>query len=201
MGVCFLKGSLHPVLVMEKLDTSLDDILETKQHFPLPFVLSVLLDIASGLVYLHEFTPPIVHRDLTARNVLLTSATMRAKIADLGNAMMIDPSKLARVLSKAPGTILYMPPEALQEVPKYDTQLDVFPFGHLALYVLTEEFPIVLPNTYNDPITRELRARTEVKRREEHIDKLIEKLTDRHTITKMIIGCLHNLPEERYVTL
>lgn len=112
MGVCFVEPSAHPLLVMEKLDASLDEVLEKQAGIPHPLILSILLDITSGLVYLHEFTPPIVHRDLTARNVLLKYPTLQAKIADLGNAMMVDPSKL-RMLSKAPGTTSYMPPEAL----------------------------------------------------------------------------------------
>ena len=198
MGVCFIKPNIHPLLVMEKLDTSLHELLEKQTNIPFPLILSILLDISRGLVYLHEFTPPIVHRDLTAKNVLLKYPTLLAKIADLGNAMMVDPSKL-RMLSKAPGTTWYMPPEALQEVPKYDTQLDVFSFGHLALFALTEEFPTVTPNTYNDPVTRELHARTEVERRKKHIDKLVTKLTADHTIAHLTIRCLHNLPEVRYV--
>ena len=126
MGVCYLEPNVHPLLVMEKLDTSLDDLLEKEANIPIPVILSILLDIACGLVYLHEFTPPIVHRDLTARNVLLKiEPSMHAKIADLGNAMVVDLSKL-QMLSKAPGTTSYMPPKALQEVPKYDTQLDIF---------------------------------------------------------------------------
>ena len=197
MGVCFTEPSIHPLLVMERLDTSLDNILEEQANIPLPVVTSVLLDIASGLVYLHEFTPPIVHRDLTARNVLLKLPSLQAKIADLGNAMIVDPSKL-RMLSRAPGTTSYMPPEALQEVPKYDTQLDIFSFGHLALYAITEEFPSVASITYNDPVTKALQARTEVERRNKHVAKMVAKITDEHKITKMTIRCLHNLPEERY---
>ena len=197
MGVCFLDTSIHPLLVMERLDTSLDNILERRPGIPLPLILSVFFDILKGLVHLHEFTPPIVHRDLTARNVLIRSPTMQAKIADLGNAMVVDPSKL-QMLSKTPGTALYMPPEALQDMPRYDTQLDVFSFGHLALYALVEEFPTVLPSTYNDPVTRDLRARTEVERREKYIAKLHERVPEEHTVTKMTIRCLHNLPEERY---
>ena len=200
MGVCYIEPSVHPLLVMERLDTSLDNVLEKQANIPLPVVISVLLDIASGLVYLHEFTPPIVHRDLTARNVLLKLPSLQAKIADLGNAMIVDPSKL-RILSKAPGTTTYMPPEALQEVPKYDTQLDIFSFGHLALYALTAEFPVMAANTYIDRETRILHARTEVERRGKHVDKMVERLTNDHSITRMVVRCLSNLPEERYVSI
>ena len=38
-----------------------------------PHFQDVLEDVASGLVYLHKRAPPVMHRDLTAKNVLLTS--------------------------------------------------------------------------------------------------------------------------------
>ena len=199
MGLCFLEDNPHPMLVMERLDTNLDSILEKKKNLPFPLVLHILLDITKGLVYLHSLKPqPIVHRDLTARNILLYSASMQAKIADLGNAMMIDEMRLSRTLSQAPGTTLYMPPEALQPEAKYNTMLDVFSFGHLALFAVLEEFPRdLLAITYSDPLTDELKARSEVERRETYIRKLFAKLTKEHPITQLILQCLHNVPTKR----
>ena len=199
MGLCFLEDSPHPMLVMECLDTNLDSILEKKKNLPFPLVLHVLLDITKGLVYLHSLKPqPIIHRDLTARNILLYSASMQAKIADLGNAMMIDEMRLSKTLSQAPGTTPYMPPEALQTEAKYNTMLDVFSFGHLALFAVLEEFPgDLLAITYSDPLTDELKARSEVERREAYIRKLFAKLTKEHPITQLILQCLHNVPAKR----
>ena len=54
----------------------------SKPFFPLCLKCSILHNVASGLAYLHERTPPIIHRDLSARNVLLTSG-MVAKIAEI----------------------------------------------------------------------------------------------------------------------
>ena len=50
--------------------------------------LGILLDVASGMHYLHTRKPSaIMHRDLKADNVLLTTdEEMRGKIADLGEA-------------------------------------------------------------------------------------------------------------------
>ena len=199
MGLCFLEDSPYPMLVMERLDTNLDNILEKKKNLPFPLVLRVLLDVTKGLVYMHSLKPqPIIHRDLTARNILLYSASMQAKIADLGNAMMIDQTKLSRTLSQAPGTTPYMPPEALQPEAKYNTMLDVFSFGHLALFAVLEEYPgDLLPITYSDPLTDELKARSEVERREAYIRKLFAKLTKDHPITKLVLQCLHNVPDKR----
>jgi serine/threonine-protein kinase CTR1 len=98
LGITFFPGSQLPVLVMERLLTSLHDLLEPevdpllsaseKQFLPLSLKCSILENVASGLVYLHERSPPVIHRDLSARNVLLNSALV-AKIADLGVARIV----------------------------------------------------------------------------------------------------------------
>ena len=137
LGLCYLQGSELPVLVMERLERSLDDLLETSPGLPLALKQSMLTDVARGLLYLHNHNPPVVHRDLSARNVLLTSSLV-AKISDLGNARIVDlqPGQLAKILTRAPGTQVYMPPEAFDQHSLYGPRLDIFSFGHLALYTL-----------------------------------------------------------------
>ena len=139
LGLCFLEGSALPVLVMERLDSSLDDLLETSPCLPLALKQSLLTDVARGLLYLHTRNPPVVHRDLSARNVLLTPSLV-AKISDLGNARIVNlqPGQLARTLTRVPGTHVYMPPEAFDQHSRYGPQLDIFSFGHLALFTLTQ---------------------------------------------------------------
>ena len=139
LGVCFLPDCQLPVLLMERLDSSLDDLLETVPNIPLALKRSILEDVSRGLLYLHKHTPSIIHRDLTAKNVLLNSFFM-AKITDLGNSCIVDlqPGQLARTLSRLPGTLVYMPPEALSASSRYGPSLDVFSFGHLALFTLTQ---------------------------------------------------------------
>ena len=199
MGLCYNDDSAYPMLVMERMDTNLDTTLEQRKNLPFAVVLRILFDVAKGLVYLHGLKPqPIIHRDLTARNVLLYSASMHAKIADLGNALMIDQQKLSNALTQAPGTTLYMPPEALQTEAQYNTSLDIFSFGQLALFSVLQEFPgDLLPVTYSDTLTDELKARSEVDRREVYIRKLFDKLTKEHPITRVILQCLYNAPEKR----
>ena len=94
IGVCFLPGLRLPALVMERLACSLHDLLEpipalpVKPYIPLYLKCSVIRDVACGLAYLNRRTPPVIHRDLTARNILLDSA-MVAKIADLRVARIV----------------------------------------------------------------------------------------------------------------
>ena len=139
LGLCFLEGSALPVLVMERLDSSLDELLEGAPGLPLALKRSLLADVARGLLYLHTRNPPVVHRDLSARNVLLTSSLV-AKISDLGNARIVNlrPGQLARTLTHLPGTMVYMPPEAFDEWSRYGPRLDIFSFGHLTLFTLTQ---------------------------------------------------------------
>lgn len=134
LGLCFLPKTQMPVLVMERLEKNLETFLESMPsvEITLSTKLSILKDVACGLAFLHACTPAIIHRDLTARNVLLDS-NLTAKIADMGNSRMVD-FRPGTSMTAVPGTIVYMPPEASDSKHTYDTTLDMFSFGHLSLY-------------------------------------------------------------------
>lgn len=198
LGICIFQESRVPILVMECLEASLESLLDQGKKISVPLKTSVLLDVAKGLVYLHSHSPPVIHRDLTARNVLLTS-TIQAKIADLGNARIIESHTLTRTLSTTPGTLVYMPPEAMAHPPQYDEKLDMFSFGHLALYVALQEFPCeLLAGVYTDPTNpNKACARNEVERRSRYIGSLNTSFGSRHIITRTVVICLHNHPQTR----
>ena len=136
LGLCFLPSCQFPLLVMERLEGSLDDLLENVPQISLALKYSMLEDVTQGLLFLHKHDPQIIHRDLTAKNVLLTSGLV-AKITDLGNSRIVNiqPGHLAQTLTRNPGTLVYMPPEALSSAARYGPSLDVFSFGHLAIFV------------------------------------------------------------------
>ena len=197
-GVCKLPSSTIPTLVMELMDQSLEDVIENKTvHYIYTTAVSIFIDIASGLAFLHGRTPQVLHRDLTARNVLLDKQ-MNAKITDFGNSRIVDSMMVSKTMTQAPGTQVYMPPEALDAHSKYSDRLDIFSFGHLALYTLIREFPKdLLPATYtlsND----QLAARNEVERRGHYMEKLNRKLPEPdHYFYQMTMQCLHNDPKRR----
>ena len=98
----------------------------------------IMQDVALGLCFLHERSPPIIHNDLSANNVLLTS-NMNAKLSDLGVAKILNltPARMTQMTqTKAPGTPCYMPPEALTTKPKYTTKIDVYSYGVLIIHTL-----------------------------------------------------------------
>ena len=205
LGICFFhthptSTANLPVLVMEMLQGSLDDLLENTPDIPLAKKCSILQDVARGLVYLHNRSPAVIHRDLTARNVLLNSA-MVAKIADMGNSRIVNiqPGQLAKTMTRGvPGTIVYMPPEAFELPPKYGPQLDMFSFGHLALFTATQEFPgDLLPSTYQDERTCRLTPRNEIERRSRYMDSLRAMFGRSHELVQLVTLCLDYTPSRR----
>ena len=188
-------------LVMERLHTDLDRFLDPEQHpnIPLSIKLSVLLNVSSGLLYLHtQIQEPVIHRDLKPENILLTK-DLHAKIADLGVSKLLkNYPRNAAVHTKCPGTLAYMPPEALSENPRYDASLDIFSYGQLALYVAIQMFPHPYNVVRNPRMTSAIRnGESEVLRRQ----KWINQLSQDHCLHSIIRHCLNDEPEARPTTL
>ena len=212
LGVCFFQGSRLPALVMERLLTSLHDLLDPetdsppppnapKPYFPLSLKCSILHNAASGLAFLHGQSPPIIHRDLSARNVLLSSG-MVAKIADLGVARTVPRMRVAATMTKAPGAGIYMPPEALEakseeeeQRSKYDASIDIFSFGVVSIFTLSQTFPCNLL-AHNYRVGRRHIARTELERRAQYMQMIYRQLRKNHPLLQMIERCL-DFPEDR----
>ena len=153
LGVHEETGSELPVLMMEYLPTNLSGYLDRHGVLPAEISYGILRDVALGLRYLHEYSPPIVHRDLSANNVLLR-ANLAAKISDLGVAKILNitPSQMTLPMStKAPGTPCYMPPEALVARPRYTKKIDSYSFGVMILHVLCGVWPLPTDPFQCDP--------------------------------------------------
>ena len=219
LGVAFFPGSRLPALVMERLLTSLHDLLAPDTPpppgaaSPLAFFsavlkCSVLHNVACGLAYLHERSPPVIHRDLSARNVLLNSE-MVAKIADLGVARIVPRMRAAATMTTGPGASVYMPPEASApaesntEKSKYDASIDIFSLGVVTIFTISGAFPCnPLPHNYLDE-RHGLVARTELQRRSGYMAGVNQRLRacgqlrGDHPLIRLIQQCLHNGPHKR----
>ena len=193
IGVHYPRGSRLPMLVMEYLPFSLTQCLErdVEEGLPLQMKYSILLDVAKGLCYLHGKTPPIVHRDLTANNVLLTSS-YTAKISDLGVSRLADTFRTHEPLTTAPGNAIVMPPEAVTDKPVYNQKLDVFTYGCLIIHILTREFPVPT-DAYERQLFFRQRKVPECDRRL----KYIQKIPKENEILPLAKQCLDDDPNRR----
>ena len=188
-----------PVLIMECLEINLSDFLVSESHKDLPLAKKVCLlnGIAQGLNYLHSVS--VIHRDLTATNVLLDSRAI-PKISDFGNSCVtgvdLGSELHSQSLTKCPGTLNYMAPEALS--PMYGTEIDIFSFGHLSLFVGIQKSPTHLkPATVPDAKSGKLQALDEVQRREQYFTLLYKIIEETHPLVLLMKSCLSNWTAER----
>lgn len=194
LGVHCLPDSGLPLLVTEHLQSSLQELLQRALSIPFPTRVSIIQDVVRGLGYLHSQSPPIVHGDLSARNILL-NFEMTAKIAAVSNTRLanVTPSQVAQSLTKE--SLVYLPPEALTEAPKYDTSFDMFSFGSVALLTAVQMLPQqLLTSTLQDP---GMMAPSGVKHQEKWTNTLCEMLGRKHPLVVIISGCLQCEPAMR----
>ena len=194
LGLYFERDRPLPMLIMERMDISLRFLLERYKKDTLPFYhkINILFQVCLALTYLHLNAPPLVHRDLTANNVLLNLRSLSAKITDFGMVKVLDLTK-AQNLTGIPGAGAYMPPEAFGPQPVYTTKLDVFSFGILTLHAVVHEWPDPLAATQY--CRGSLRALTEFERRETYIRMFSD--VEREYLLPVVISCLQNQPEAR----
>ena len=194
-GIYHPPGARVPSLVMERLHCSLTSLLENNPVVPIGTKIWIIKDVALGLRYLHTRNPPIIHRDLSSNNVLLSKG-MEGKIGDLGTARLVEPRRQSR-MTKAPGTVDFMPPEALASVAniRYGKELDVFSFGCVMLHTLSHEWPTPSEAVIINPDTGLVTGRTEVERRSQYFERIDRSRSD--VLIPLIESCLSNLPKNR----
>ena len=130
----------NPIILTELMPTSLRKELETG-GLAYPAILSISLDVACALNYLHLFKPhPILHRDVSSANVLLQGSGFggwRAKVSDYGSANL----QHLIIRSVNPGGPLYAAPEAANPR-EHSPSMDVFSYGVLLIEMITRRIPL-----------------------------------------------------------
>ena len=180
MGVTETESRLNLALVMEKLCLDLDRFIGTHRRgdrsgIPLPIKLHILKNVSSGLMHLHSKS--LVHGSLSGCAVLLTE-DLEAKLTGFGRTQNF---KEPGHLFSCPGITDYMPPEALQPSPMYDGKVDCFSFGHLAVYLLNESYP--MPVGTGSQLTRRM--------------QWVTKLGVVHPLYGLVLECLQDLATKR----
>lgn len=102
-------GGVPLHLVMELLEASLSEVMTVShrsgRYLSFREQIDVSIDSLCGVLYLHELHPPLLHGDIRPTNILVT-ATMEAKIGDLGTAHV-----MGCTVSYGPVSLEYVAPE------------------------------------------------------------------------------------------
>lgn len=125
-----------------------------EENHPLGFdyvKVKIALHVAHALTYLHSLDPPVIHRDLKSRNILL-SREMDAKLTDFG----ISRERIDETMTAGVGTSMWMAPEIMLGN-AYDEMADMFSFGVVLSELSTHLSPYAnarLSVGSNQPIAR-----------------------------------------------
>ena len=187
-----------PALAVELLERTLEQCSIGDGREPEPQLLSYLADTAAALRYLHSLR--IIHRDLAPKNILVRNGV--AKVCDFGVARCLHPEgprqelqEAARIMTACPGTMLFMPPEALLERPEYDEALDIFSYGVCLLSVWTGKLPsaeLVFADRNRTAVVAGGRSRREPIPEFQRRRLDLERMADGHPLKPIVLRCLRN---------
>lgn len=127
-------------LVLEKLEgKTLKDHVDTNGPVPPSVAIDLTRQMCVILKYLHEQSPPVVHRDFTPDNLIL---------AEDGQLKLLDFSVAQSISSNVTGSVVgkphYLAPEQFRG--KATSQSDLYSFGATLYYLLTAKQPEPITN-------------------------------------------------------
>ena len=114
-------------------------------------------------------------------------------VTDLGVAKVIKADS-RKTMTKAPGTVDFMPPEALDDTPEYGPPMDVFSFAGIVVHTFNQQWPCPSKQVQFNPMTRRRVALSEVERRQQYLDKMIGEA---EVLRPLVEECLDDDPAVR----
>lgn len=144
VGVC-ARGAFKCLVTELIPDGTLRDMLKKREEpLPLPRVVSMALDIARGMAYLHS--KGIILRDLKSENLLL-SKEGTVKICDLGSSKSDHQNAIRECHTGEVGTLRWMAPEVQPFLP-------FLPFSSLMSHMLQTAFAVLLQQSHSPLLPR-----------------------------------------------
>ncbi|KAG0551609.1 hypothetical protein BDA96_01G437900 [Sorghum bicolor] len=139
IGYCTSQGQrilVYEYMPLGSLNSHIHDLHPGQQPLDWSTRIKILLGAAKGLEHLHHnFTPPVINRDVKCANILL-GAGYHPKLSDFGLAKLGPTGDDTHVSTRVMGTPGYCAPEYLM-TGKLTVKTDIYSFGVVMLEVLT----------------------------------------------------------------
>ncbi|KAF8187399.1 hypothetical protein K438DRAFT_1973014 [Mycena galopus ATCC 62051] len=154
----------------------------------------LMRNIASGLEYLHDLDPPVVHGDIKGANILIDNSG-HACLADFGLPLAVESQALGTSSAGSTrGTLRWLSPEILDSSRKAErqtslTKRDIYAFGCTILEIYTGNHPF--PHLQDVEVIHNVVTKHE---RPEIPSNAVAQLKDLHPLLKR---CSHNDPRQR----
>ncbi|HEX7998211.1 MAG TPA: serine/threonine-protein kinase [Pyrinomonadaceae bacterium] len=128
----------HLVIVMERANCSLANLIRQGYRFDAKAICTVGMQVTLALSYIHSLTSPIIHRDVTPKNILVFPNWIY-KLSDFGiSKNNVTHEEMARTFI---GYSSYIPPELLRR--GYSRQqADLYQLGVVLLTLMLGVSPI-----------------------------------------------------------
>ncbi|XP_058077322.1 MDIS1-interacting receptor like kinase 2-like [Magnolia sinica] len=176
------RGSLASILSNDEGAAQLDWNLRLK----------VIKGVAHALSYMHhDCTPPIVHRDLSSKNVLLNSE-LEASVSDFGTARLLIPD--SSNWTTVAGTYGYIALE-LAYTMRVTEKCDVYSFGVVALEVMMGRHPGELISSLSSPNREDTLLKDMLDHRLS--DLMTEVAQEVIFAVSMALACIRTDPDSR----
>lgn len=115
-------------------------LVDQLQELTIAKKLSICMDVADGMQYLHNRSPPIIHRDLKSHNIFISEPSpghFVAKIGDWGSARAVALTG-QKNMTHGVGTACWLSPEVINNA-HFSKFSDVYAFGIILWEVFTRQ--------------------------------------------------------------
>lgn len=175
-------------MAMEKIEgRTLEELVELEGPQSNQSVKALLLSMAEILAYLHKSSPPVIHRDFTPDNLMLSED---------GTLKLIDFSVATEIQNEITGTVVgkmnYIAPEQFRG--KATTKSDIYSLGATAYFLLTGEHP--------EAISRSSPFTVNPDNVDSGLDRIVKRCTEPdHTLRyQSVQDLIHDLKKLQFIS-